>query len=66
LIFLLYKKYYIERFKIYHVMKNGFVKMKDGTVSKDSPFVFDFCGVNEQEIEVFRESKEEVSLELDL
>ncbi len=52
----------MERFKIYHILKSGFVKMKDGTVIKESPFVFDFCALTDQELEVFRESKEEVSI----
>jgi hypothetical protein len=56
----------MERFKIYHILKSGFVKMKDGTVIKESPFVFDFCVLTDQELEIFRESKEEVSIELDL
>ena len=28
--------------------------------------MFDFCSLSDQELEVFRESKEEVSIELDL
>lgn len=45
-------------------MKDGCYRFKTGEVSKESPFVLEFCMVSEQEVEIFRESKEELAVEL--